>query len=107
MPNARPGTGPRSAWNVGPAAGVTPGSMSSLDPGATLPSAPPPAVAPIPVPPVGRQRPDRYEAGSIEPDRCHRRGELIVRHGAVRTAAAVIASVAVVFTAGGVAGADP
>lgn len=53
MPNARPGTGPRSAWNVGPAAGVTAGSMSSLDPGATLPSAPPPAVAPIPVPTVG------------------------------------------------------
>jgi hypothetical protein len=53
MPNAQPGTGPRSAFNVGPSAGVTIGSLSSLDPGATLPSAPPPAAAPIPVPTVG------------------------------------------------------
>jgi hypothetical protein len=53
MPNARPGTGPRTAWNVGPAAGVTAGSLSGLDPGATLSSAPAPAVAPIPVPTVG------------------------------------------------------
>jgi hypothetical protein len=53
MPNARPGTGPRTAWNVGPAAGVTAGSLSGLDPGATLPPAPAPAAAPIPLPTVG------------------------------------------------------
>jgi hypothetical protein len=53
MPNALPGTGPRSAFNVGPSAGVTTGSLSGLDPGATPASGPVPAVAPTPVPTVG------------------------------------------------------
>lgn len=53
MPNARPGTDPLWAYLVGPSAGVTAGSLSSLDPGATLTLAPAPAGAPIPVPTVG------------------------------------------------------
>ena len=53
MPNALPGTGPRSAFNVGPSAGVTTGSVWGLDPGATPASGPVPAVAPTPVPTVG------------------------------------------------------
>ncbi|MFD6196339.1 hypothetical protein ACFWE3_06495 [Mycobacteriaceae bacterium NPDC060252] len=53
MPNAQPGTGPRSAMLTGPSGGVVGGDLTNLDPGAISPLEPAPTPTQTAVPTVG------------------------------------------------------